>query len=207
MLAVVALITGFFVWVFGHPVAWSVIGCLFAALPLAVLVSAAGVGARGAVGAGPRWVGIRVFRRWRGVELGDVRAVHLVGGPGDGRGGPLGGFGVGGFGGGGFGAGGFGVGGLGGGGRGGGGHGGAGGFGASGALRGFAGRGAPGASVVFEDAYGRRVDIALDALDAFDGRLADVVRSGLPPDAVIDPEAARALGAGASPSDQGDDRP
>ena len=198
MLAVVALITGFLVWVFGHPVVWSVIGCLFAAIPLAVLVFATGVGVRGAVGAGPRWVGIRIFRRWRVVDLGDVRAVRLAGGSGAGPGGAFGGFGGGGIGGDGFGGGGFG--------GGGGGVGGPGfgGFGAWGSFRGLGSIGAPGGSVVFEDAYGRRVDIAVDALD---GGIAEMVRSGLAPDAVIDPDAARALGTGGSRATEGEDRP
>ena len=207
MLAVVALVTGFFVWVFGHPVAWSVIGCLFAAVPLAVLVFAAGVGARGAVGAGPRWVGIRIFRRWRIVDLGDVRAVRLAGGSGHGPGGAFGGLSGDGSGGSGFGGGGFGGGGFGGGGFGGGsgvGGPGFGGYGAWGAFRGLGSIGAPGGSVVFEDAYGRRVDIAVDALD---GGLAEMVRSGLAPDAVIDPDAARALGTAGSPASGGEDRP
>jgi hypothetical protein len=181
MLAFVALVTTFFVWAFGHPVAWSVVGCLFAAAPLAVLVFAAGVGTRGAVGAGPRWVGIRLFRRWRVVDLGEVRAVRLAGSaPGAPAAGGFAGFG---------GAGGFGT------------------FASFGALGGvgrFGGSPASGTSIVFEDASGGRVDIWVDALD---GRLADVVRSGLAPDAVVDPDAARALGAGTSPADEGDDRP
>jgi hypothetical protein len=204
MLAVVALITGFFVWVFGHPVVWSVIGCLFAAIPLAAIVFAIGVGARGAVGAGPRWVGIRIFRRWRVVDLGDVRAVRLAGGGGAGPGGAFGGSGGDGV----AGGGGLGGGGLGGGGLGGGigGIGGPafGGFGAWSSFRGLGSIGAPGGSVVFEDTDGRRVDIAVDALD---GGIAEMVRSGLAPDAVIDPDAARALGTGGSSANEGEDRP
>ena len=53
MLAVVALFTLFFVWAFGHALLWSVIGCLFAVLPLTGLVLAVGVGLRAAVAAGP----------------------------------------------------------------------------------------------------------------------------------------------------------
>jgi hypothetical protein len=94
MLAVVAVFTLFFVWAFGHPLAWSVIGCLFAALPLAGLVLAVGIGLRAAVAAGPGRLAVRFFGRWRVVDLGQVRAVRL------GDQGPLGGFGgFGGFGG------------------------------------------------------------------------------------------------------------
>jgi len=78
MLAVVALFTLFFVWAFGHPVAWSVVGCLFAALPLAGLVLTVGVGLRAAVAAGPRWVAVRILRGWRVVDLGQVRVVRLA---------------------------------------------------------------------------------------------------------------------------------
>ena len=75
MLAVVAVVTGFFVWAFGHPVAWSVIGVLFAILPLAGLVLAAGVGLRAATAAGPGWLAVRFFGPWRVVDLGQVRAL------------------------------------------------------------------------------------------------------------------------------------
>ena len=70
MLAVVALVTVFFVWAFGHPVAWSVIGCLFAPLPLAGLVLACRCGRPSGGGGGPGWVGVRLFGRWRVVDLG-----------------------------------------------------------------------------------------------------------------------------------------
>ena len=86
-LAVVALITALLVAVSGHPVAWSVVGFLFAALPLAGLLLVVGVGLRAAVAAGPGWVGIRILRHWRVVDLGQVRAVRL------GVDNPLGGFG------------------------------------------------------------------------------------------------------------------
>jgi hypothetical protein len=176
LLAVVFLITVFFVWAFGHPVAWSVIGCLFAALPLVGLVLALGVGLRAAVAAGPGRVAVRFFGRWRVVDLGQVRAVRL------GDQGPFGGFGF----------------------RfGGGGPGGPGGLGGFGAFGGFGGSGpggpagggtgAGGRSLVFEDVHGQRVEIGIDALDA---GLAAVVRDGLAADAVIDVDAARALGAG-----------
>ena len=192
MLAVVAIVTGFFVWAFGHPVAWSVIGVLFAALPLAGLVLALGVGLRAATAAGPGWLAVRFFGRWRVVDLGQVRAVRLVdgglfpglgggafrafgsfGGPGGGGGGPaaFGGFGLGGFGRPGAGP----------------GSGGPGGVGPQGG----------GGSLVFEDPYGGRVQISVDSLEG----LADMVRGGLAPGAVIDVDAARVLergtGAGA----------
>ncbi|HVA05088.1 MAG TPA: hypothetical protein VMU64_15235 [Acidimicrobiales bacterium] len=77
LLAVVFLITVFFVWAFGHPVAWSVIGCLFGALPLAGLIGTIGIGLRAAVTAGPGRIGIRFFGRWRVVDLGQVRTVRL----------------------------------------------------------------------------------------------------------------------------------
>ena len=179
MLAVVFLITVFFVWAFGHPVAWSVIGILFALLPLVGLVLAFGVGMRAAVAASPGRIAVRFFGRWRVVDLGQVRAVRL----GDGS--PFGGFGFR-FGGDGPG---FGP-----------------GFG-PGAGGGGAGGGAGGRTLVFEDVNGQRVEIGVDALDA---GLAAVVRDGLAPDAVIDVDAARALGRGAGATvdpDAGSDDP
>ena len=133
------LITVFFVWAFGHPVAWSVIGLLFAALPLAGLVAAIGVGTRAEVTAGPGRIAIRFFSRWRVVDLGQVRAVHL------GDQGPFGA--MGGFG----------------------GFGGPGGFGPDSVDpvptgRGGGGRGAR--TLVFEDVNGQRVEIGVDALEA-----------------------------------------
>jgi len=101
MLGIVAVVTLFFVWAFGHPVAWSVIGCLFAVVPLAGLVVTVGVGLRAAVVAGPGRIAVRFFGRWRVVDLGQVRAVRFA------EGGSMGGFGgfggAGGFGGGRFG--------------------------------------------------------------------------------------------------------
>jgi hypothetical protein len=174
MLAVVAIFTLFFVWAFGHPLAWSVIGCLFAALPLAGLVLALGIGFRAAVAAGPGRLAVRFFGRWRVVDLGQVRAVRV------GDQGPLGGFGAfGGFGG----RGGF---------NGLSGFGGLGGFGGQG-PRGPGGGGAAGRTLVFEDVHGGRVVIGVDALDA---GLAAVVRDGLGPDTDIDAGAAYALGRG-----------
>jgi len=79
MLAVVAVITLFFVWAFGHPVAWGVIGSLFGVLPLAGLLLSVGLELRAALAAGPRWVAVRFLLRWRVVDLGAVRAVHLGG--------------------------------------------------------------------------------------------------------------------------------
>ncbi len=187
MLAVVFLITIFFVWAFGHPVAWSVIGCLFAALPLAGLVLAVGVGLRAAVVVGPGRIAVRFFGRWRVIDLGEVRAVRL------GDQGPFGGAGRRGFGG----SGGF------------GGFGGPGGFsfgafgvpgpgGPGGDGRGHGGGRGGARTIVFEDVHGERVEIGLDALDA---GLAATVREGLGPDVDIDPDAARALGRGSGPDD------
>jgi hypothetical protein len=93
MLGVVAVMTLFFVWAFGHPLAWSVIGCLFAVLPLAGLVLTIGVGLRAAVVAGPGRIAVRFFGRWRVVDLGQVRAVRFADGA------SMGGFGFGSFGG------------------------------------------------------------------------------------------------------------
>jgi hypothetical protein len=138
MLAIVAVFTLFFVWAFGHPLAWSVIGCLFAALPLAGLVLALGIGFRAAVAAGPGRLAVRFFGRWRVVDLGQVRAVRI------GDHGPLGGFG--GF-------------------NGLSGFGGLGGFGGQG-PKGPGGGGAAGRTLVFEDVHGGRVVIGVDALDA-----------------------------------------
>jgi hypothetical protein len=78
MLGIVAIFTLFFVWAFGHALAWSVIGCLFGAVPLIGLLLTVGVGLRAAVAAGPGWVGVRFLRRWRVIDLGQVRAVRLA---------------------------------------------------------------------------------------------------------------------------------
>jgi hypothetical protein len=194
MLAVVLVITLFFVWAFGHPLAWSIIGCLFALLPLAGLVLTVGVGLRAAVVAGPGRIAVRFFGRWRVVDLGQVRAVRLGDqGPFGGSGG-LRGFGT-------FGS--------------AGGFGGFGGFGGAGGFSAFGGRSGPGGgpgdaggggaggvagggarTLVFEDVHGQRVVIGVDALDA---GLAAMVRDGLAPDAVIDADAAVALGRGSDP--------
>ena len=188
MLAVVAAVTGFFVWAFGHPVAWSVIGVLFAVLPLAGLILAVGVGLRAATAAGPGWLAVRFFGRWRVVDLGQVRAVRLVDGgsfPGFG-GGASRAFGS--FGGpGGAGPSGFGL----------------GGFGRPGPGPGSAGPGGAGTqnggTLVFEDPYGGRVQISVDGLDG----LEDMVRGGLAPDAVIDVDAARVLERGSTAAGSG----
>ena len=185
MLAVVAVITLLFVWAFGHPVAWSVIGCLFAVLPLVGLVLSVGVGLRAAVAAGPGRIAVRFLGRWRALDLGQVRVVRLADSrsiPGFGAFGGAGGFGM---------AGGFGYpGGLGGPGRRG-----PGGPGGSRPSDGE-GLGTGGRTLVFEDGHGGRVEIGVDALDA---GLAAVVREGLAPDAEIDPDAARALGRASGP--------
>jgi hypothetical protein len=175
MLVVVAAITLFFVWAFGHPVAWSVVGLLFGAAPLAMLLAAVALGIRGAVAAGPQWVGVRFLGRWRVMDLGQVRVVRLSGSP---LGAMRGWSGVTGFG----------------------GFAGAGGGPGRRGPGGGGGAGAPAGSLVFEDAWGRRVDIGVDALNA---GMADVVRAGLSSDAEVDPDAARALGS-AQPS-EGDD--
>jgi len=174
MLAVVAVFTLFFVWAFGHPVAWSVIGSLFAVLPLTGLILTIGVGLRAAVAAGPSRIGIRFLGRWRIVDLGRVRVVRLADQNALGGLGGLGGFG---------------------------------GLGGSRGFPGFGGRGGPsprgpgdgglgGGTLVFEDDHGGSVRIGIDALDA---GLAEVVRDGLPADADVDADAARALGRGSEP--------
>ena len=60
LLVVVAAFTLALVSVFGHPVAWSVLGCLFGAPPLAVLALAVALRLRAAVVAGPRWIAVRM---------------------------------------------------------------------------------------------------------------------------------------------------
>ena len=79
MLAAVTIITLFLVWAFGHPVPWSVIGSLFGAPPLAGLLLSVGLELRAALATGPRWVAVRFLLRWRVVDLGAVRAVHVGG--------------------------------------------------------------------------------------------------------------------------------
>jgi len=78
LLAVCAVITLLFVAVLGHPLFWSIVGVMFAAVPLAVLLVVASLHARGAVVAGRNRVGVRVLRRWRLIDLGSVRVVRLV---------------------------------------------------------------------------------------------------------------------------------
>ncbi|HTZ10600.1 MAG TPA: hypothetical protein VMB72_16115 [Acidimicrobiales bacterium] len=65
LLAVVAVVTLALVSVFGHPLAWSVLGCLFAAFPLGGLVLATALRLRTAVVAGPRGLAVRVVGPWR----------------------------------------------------------------------------------------------------------------------------------------------
>jgi len=202
LLGVVALITAFLVWVSGHAVAWSVVGFLFAAAPLAGLVLSLGVGLRAAIAAGPGWIGVRFLRHWRVVDLSAVRAVHM------GFEDPFGGFGP-------FGRGRFGPFGLpGAGGAMGGlprelgpGPGGpaAGGPDESGPAGGSPAGGNPagsGRALVLEDASGGRIELEPDALDS---GLADVVRRGLNPNADVTPDAARALGeVGRTPPESGE---
>ena len=88
LVAVVVLITAALVALSGHAVVWSVIGALFVFFPLAGLLATVAVGLRAAVAAGPGWIGVRVVRRWRVLDLDQVRTVRL-----DDRG--LGGFGTG----------------------------------------------------------------------------------------------------------------
>jgi len=76
-LAVVVLVTVFFVWAFGHALAWSIVGSLFGLLPLLGLALAVTVWLRAAVVAGPRWMGVRILRRWRVVDLDRVQAVRM----------------------------------------------------------------------------------------------------------------------------------
>src|SRR5271170_447817 len=82
LVAVVVFITAALVELSGHAVAWSVIGFLFAAAPLAGLVGAVAVTLRAAMAAGPGWIGVRIVRRWRVIDLGQVRTVRFVDTPG-----------------------------------------------------------------------------------------------------------------------------
>ncbi len=93
LLASVAVIGLLFAEAFGHPLAMAVLGFLFGAVPLAVLVGTVLVGRRAALAAGPGWIGVRVVRRWRTIDLDQVRSVRLI----DGGGFPGGGFPGGGF--------------------------------------------------------------------------------------------------------------
>jgi len=76
-LFLVALVTVLLVAVFGHPLGFAIVGGLFALGPLLALVGVLGVRRRAAVAAGPGWVGVRLLRRWRVLELSDVRAVRV----------------------------------------------------------------------------------------------------------------------------------
>lgn len=78
LLAVVAVITVLFVEALGHPEFFSIVGVLFALIPLAALVFAQTAGHRAAVAAGPGWIGVRVVRAWRTVDLRRVRAVRVA---------------------------------------------------------------------------------------------------------------------------------
>jgi len=76
-LLLVVLFTALLVAVFGHPVGLSVIGALFALGPLLGLAVCLGVSRRAAVAAGQGWVALRLLRRWRVLDLADVRAVRV----------------------------------------------------------------------------------------------------------------------------------
>lgn len=84
LIAFCALVTALFVAAFGHPLAMSIIGLCFAFIPIVVLATAVGVHARGSVAAGRGWVGFRLFRRWRGVDVGSIRTVRVTSRPVDG---------------------------------------------------------------------------------------------------------------------------
>ena len=77
-LAFVAVMTLLFIAAFGHPDVWVTVGLFFAVVPAVLLVLAVLVGLRAAVAAGPGWVGVRMVRRWRTVDLGDVRRVRVA---------------------------------------------------------------------------------------------------------------------------------
>ena len=75
-LVLVVLFTGLLVVAFGHPLGISIVGALFALGPVLGLLVCLGVNRRAAVAAGPGWVGVRFLRRWRVLDLSDVRAVR-----------------------------------------------------------------------------------------------------------------------------------
>jgi hypothetical protein len=79
-LVALGLVVGFtalLVYALGHPLGLSIVGALFALGPLAGLAVCLGVRRRAAVAAGPGWVGVRFLRRWRVLDLSDVRAVRV----------------------------------------------------------------------------------------------------------------------------------
>jgi hypothetical protein len=76
-LLVVVLFTAVLVAVFGHPLGLSIIGALFAIGPLVGLLVCLGVSRRAAVAAGPGWVGVRFLRRWRVLDLSEVKLVRV----------------------------------------------------------------------------------------------------------------------------------
>jgi hypothetical protein len=84
LIAFCALVTALFVAAFGHPLAMSIIGLFFAFIPIVVLATAVGVHTRGSVAAGRGWVGFRLFRRWRGVDMGSIRTIRVTRSPVDG---------------------------------------------------------------------------------------------------------------------------
>jgi hypothetical protein len=77
-LTLVVLFTAFLVAVFGHPVGLWIVGALFALGPLAGLLVCLGVSRRAAVAAGPGWVGLRLLRHWRVLDLDSVRSVRVA---------------------------------------------------------------------------------------------------------------------------------
>jgi hypothetical protein len=76
-LGLVVLFTAFLVAVFGHALGLAVVGGLFALGPVLGLLVCLGVHWRAAVAAGPGWVGVRFLRRWRVLDLSDVRVVRV----------------------------------------------------------------------------------------------------------------------------------
>ncbi|HVM63543.1 MAG TPA: hypothetical protein VMU14_01690 [Acidimicrobiales bacterium] len=76
-LGLVVVFTAFLIAVFGHPLGLGIVGALFALGPLAGLLVCVGVSRRAAVAAGPGWVGVRLLRRWRVLDLGAVRSVRV----------------------------------------------------------------------------------------------------------------------------------
>lgn len=76
-LVLVVLFTALLVFAFGHPLGLSIVGALFAAVPLLGLIVCLGVSRRAAVAAGPGWVGVRFVRRWRVLDLSEVKVVRV----------------------------------------------------------------------------------------------------------------------------------
>lgn len=74
----VAVITAGLTAVTGHPLLWSLIGLVFAAAPITGLVLALSVRYRAVLAAGPGWIGVRVVRKWRIVDLRKVIRVGVA---------------------------------------------------------------------------------------------------------------------------------